>query len=243
VKKMISFIGAGPGSIEFLTVKAYKVIKNSDVVIYAGSTVSDEILSIVNHRRLFNSASMSLEEIEDVFGKYKSKNIARIHSGDTAVYSAIDEEIEIVKKLEVEYDVVPGISAYSYFASKLQIQLTSPEVAQSIVITRLEGRTKVPENIESFFKEQPSCAIYLSGSKPYEVLELLKKYYPEDAYLAIGHKLSRKDERIEVKRLKDWRYIDFPALLTLFMVYKKNNFKSKLYDKSFSHGERKGISS
>lgn len=240
---MINFIGAGPGSVDFLTVKGFNLIKKSDVLLYAGSTVSNEVLDLVDHVNIFNSASMTLEDIKFIFNKFKDSNIARVHSGDTAIYSAIDEEINAVKELGLDYQVIPGISAYSYFASKLAIELTSPEIVQSIVITRLEGRTKVPENIENFLKEQPSCAIYLSGSKPYEVLNLLKKYYTEDAYLAIGHKLSREDERIELKQLKDWNDIDFPSLLTLFMVFKKENIKSKLYDRKFSHGCRTEIES
>ncbi len=239
VKKLISFIGCGPGSKDFLTIKGYERIKTADVIIYAGSTVDHLLTDISGAGKIFDSSSMTLEDIEKVFLDNRSLSIARMHSGDTSLYSAIDEEIALAEKANIAFEVIPGISAYSYFASKLGIELTSPGICQSVVLTRLNGRTPVPENIESFLGEQPSCAIYLSGSKPYEVLSLLKKYYDKNAMLAIGTHLAREQERIEVKPLHSWHDIDFPSNLTLFLIFRKGSIKSCLYDKNFSHGMRK----
>lgn len=239
VKKLISFIGCGPGSKEFLTLKGYDRIKNADVIIYAGSTVDHLLTDISRAEKIFDSSSMTLEDIEKVFSDHKSFKIVRMHSGDTSLYSAINEEIALADKNSIAFEVIPGISAYSYFASQLGIELTSPGICQSVVLTRLNGRTPVPENIEKFFGEQPSCAVYLSGCRPYEVLSLLKKYYDKDAILAIGTHLAREQERIEVKPLHSWHEINFPPNLTLFLVFRKGSIKSCLYDKNFSHGMRK----
>ncbi len=239
---MIHIIGSGPGDPELMTVRGMKLLQKADAVLYAGSTVSEEILSYCPKACVFeNSAYLTLEEMTTLLAGWHARyeTVIRLHSGDPVIYGAIDEERDALKRINIACQVIPGISAYSALAASVKSELTVPEVAQSILITRFEGRTPVPENLDILFSEQPTAAIYLSGSLSEKVLETLKNHYPSDATLTIGHRVSRTDERIESRRLEEWEKIDFPSNLTLFLIRKNGGQKSKLYDATFTHGLRK----
>ncbi|HOO33323.1 MAG TPA: cobalt-precorrin-4/precorrin-4 C(11)-methyltransferase [Thermotogota bacterium] len=240
---MIHIIGSGPGDPELITVRGMNLLKKADAVLYAGSTVSEELLAYCPKTCLFeNSAYMALKEITTHLAGWHARyeTVIRLHSGDPTIYGAIDEERDALLKANIECSVVPGISAYSALAAAVKSELTVPEVAQSVLITRFEGRTHVPENIDVLFSEQPTAAIYLSGGMGEKVIETLKRHYPPDATLTIGHRVSREDERIESRRLDEWELFDFPSNLTLFLIRKNGGRKSKLYDATFTHGLRKG---
>ncbi|MEA1882922.1 MAG: cobalt-precorrin-4/precorrin-4 C(11)-methyltransferase [Thermotogota bacterium] len=239
---MIYLVGSGPGDPELLTIKAVKLLQQADCVLYAGSTCSSKVLDYCpEHCIKKDSASLTLEEIIRLLSKWEGlhKTIVRLHSGDPAIYGAVNEEIEALGKLGIVCKMVPGISAYSALASTVKWELTLPNVTQSVLITRFEGRTPVPENLDALLSQQLSVAIYLSGSMGPAVLAKLKQYYPHDAALTVGHQISRPEQRIETKPLSEWKTIDFPSNLTLFLIRKKADGPSKLYDKSFSHQYRK----
>lgn len=237
---MIYIIGSGPGDPDLITVKGMKILKKAEVVVYAGSTVSQELLTWCDEScEFYNSASMTLEEVIEIINNNKNKVVVRLHSGDPAVYGAIDEEINALTELGISSAVIPGISAYSALSAELNMQLTSPETSQSILITRLPGKTPVPENLDVLLSEQPTCAIYLSSTMQEDVLEILKKHYPGDAILSAGYKVSRNDQRIMSKPLSEWKSLDFPKSLSLFLIKKQSNKRSKLYDPTFEHRDRK----
>lgn len=240
---MIHIIGSGPGDRELITVKGMNLLKRANAVLYAGSTVSEEILDYCPKTCVFeNSAYMTLEEITALLAAWHARyeTVIRLHSGDPALYGAIDEERDALNRIRIDCSVVPGISAYSALAAAIKMELTVPEVTQSVLITRFEGRTPVPENLDVLFSEQPTAAIYLSGAMGENVLDSLKKHYPADATLTIGHRVSRGNEKIESRRLDEWDSFDFPSNLTLFLIRKNGGKKSKLYDATFTHGLRKG---
>ena len=153
----VIFIGAGPGDPDLITVKGRKVIEKADVIIYAGSLVNKEVLSPSKKEcEIHNSAYLNLEETIDIMAKAinEDKLVARVHTGDPAIYGAIGEQIRELKKLNIEYEIIPGVSSLFGTASVLEAELTIPEVSQSVIITRPAGRTpkKELESIKSFSK-------------------------------------------------------------------------------------------
>ena len=239
---MIYIVGSGPGDPELITVKGMNLLKKADVVLYTGSTVSEEVLNWCKKDVLkVNSAPLVLEEIIDILVKNHNENkiIVRLHSGDPTIYGAIEEEINLLLKKGLKVKVIPGVGAHVAFAAELGIEMTLPEVVQSILITRLSGRTQVPEDLDVLLSQQPTAAIYLSSTMQGEVLKLLKKHYPKDSILYVGYKVSRKEQKIEYKSLSEWEKINFPRSLSLFLIRKKGEKKSKLYDEKFTHRDRK----
>ncbi|BBE31619.1 precorrin-4 C(11)-methyltransferase [Tepiditoga spiralis] len=239
---MIYIVGSGPGDPELITVKGMNLLKKADVVLYTGSTVSKEVLIWCKNNSLkVDSASLTLEEIIDILVNNHNKNkiIVRLHSGDPTVYGAIEEEIKLLLERDIKVKVIPGVGAHVAFAAELGIEMTLPEVVQSILITRLSGRTKVPEDLDVLLSQQPTTAIYLSSTMQEEVLKLLKKYYPKDSILYVGHKITRKEQKIEFKKLSEWEKIDFPNSLSLFLIRKNGEKRSKLYDPNFTHRDRR----
>ena len=143
----VIFIGGGPGDPELLTVKAYKVIENAEIIIYAGSLVNKDILSCAREdATIHNSASLNLNEIIDLMenGVIEGKTVARVHTGDPAIYGAIGEQIRELDKKGIEYDIIPGVSSLFATAAALRSELTLPEISQTVIITRPEGRTPKP---------------------------------------------------------------------------------------------------
>ena len=146
-KGKVIFIGAGPGDPDLITVKGAEAIKNSDVIIYAGSLVNPAVLNIAkDDAKIYDSAEMDLDEINDVIKKAHSENkiTARVHTGDPSIYGAIAEQINQLKALDIGYTIIPGVSSLFGTAAALESQLTLPEVSQTIIITRPEGRTPKP---------------------------------------------------------------------------------------------------
>ena len=162
----VIFIGGGPGDPELLTLKAYNVIKKADVIIYAGSLVNKDVLNCASDDCIIkNSASMNLDEIVDLMDESvkNGKLVARVHTGDPAIYGAIGEQMELLKAKKVNFEIIPGVSSFFAAAASLECELTLPEVSQTVIITRPEGRTPKPskEAISKLAEHQATMCIFL----------------------------------------------------------------------------------
>lgn len=198
---MVHFVGAGSGAVDLITVRGKKLLEKADVIIYAGSLVNPELLDYAKEDCIIlNSATMTLDEVIDVMKKAdeENKDIVRLHTGEPSIYGAVREQMDELDKLGISYDSCPGVSACFGAASILNLEYTLPEVSQSLIITRMEGRTSVPEmeSIESFAMHQASMAIYLSTGMLDELgRRLIKGGYREDTPAALIYKATWPDEK------------------------------------------------
>lgn len=246
----VHFVGAGPGDKELITLKGYNLLKNADVVIYAGSLVNPELLDYCKEGcEIHNSAHMDLQEIIDVMknGIQNNKCVVRLQTGDFSIYGSIREQVEDLNKLGIDYDCTPGVSSFLGAASSLGVEYTVPEISQSVIITRMEGRTPVPkkESIESFAAHQTSMVIFLSVQEIEKVVDkLIEGGYPENTPVAVIYKATWTDEKVVKGVLSDIaakvreNNINKTALIMVgrFLGEEYNN--SKLYDKDFKHEYR-----
>ncbi len=243
------FIGCGPGDPELLTIKGKKIIEQADVVIYAGSLVDKKILSYTKTgAALHDSAALNLEQIAVLFKEAKEKDqmVARLHSGDPAIYGAINEQIAVLDKLGIDYEVIPGVSSFLAAAASLKTELTAPEISQTIIITRLPGRTPVPEaeSLKSLAAHKATICVFLSIHKIDEVVDELLTGYSNETPVAVVYKASREDELIIKGTLADITakvseaQISKTALIIVGESIHNQENVSKLYDKSFSHEYR-----
>ncbi|MBU5590564.1 precorrin-4 C(11)-methyltransferase [Clostridium sp. MSJ-4] len=251
---MVYFIGAGPGDVDLITVKGREVLSKADVVIYAGSLVSSEHLKFCKEGvRVYNSASMTLPEVIETIKEYEGegKTIVRLHTGDPAIYGAIKEQMDELDKYNIFYKVIPGVSSFSAAAAAIKKEFTLPSVSQTVILTRVEGRTPVPEeqDLEILARTNASMAIFLSISMIDKVVEKLKRGYGrEDVPIAIIEKATWEDERIILGTLKDISEKVKEANIVKCAQILVGDFidcdyeKSLLYDESFSHMYRKGRS-
>lgn len=246
----VHFVGAGPGDKELITLKGYNLLKNADVVIYAGSLVNPELLEYCKEGcEIHNSAHMDLQEIIDVMknGIQNNKCVVRLQTGDFSIYGSIREQVEDLNKLGIDYDCTPGVSSFLGAASSLGVEYTVPEISQSVIITRMEGRTPVPkkESIESFAAHQTSMVIFLSVQEIEKVVDkLIEGGYPENTPVSVIYKATWTDEKVVKGILSDIaakvrkNNINKTALIMVgrFLGEEYNN--SKLYDKDFKHEYR-----
>ena len=143
---MVYFIGAGPGDVDLITVKGRKILEEADIVIYAGSLVAKEHMDFCKKDvEIYNSATMTLDEVIEVIKNNRDKSIVRLHTGDPSIYGAIKEQMDELDKLDIKYEVVPGVSSFVAAAASIKKEFTLPSVSQTVILTRVEGRTKVPE--------------------------------------------------------------------------------------------------
>ncbi|MGZ7108909.1 MAG: cobalt-precorrin-4/precorrin-4 C(11)-methyltransferase, partial [Methanobacterium sp.] len=179
----VIFIGAGPGDPELLTIKGKKALKNSDIIIYAGSLVNKEILAYASTDKSYNSATMNLNEIIEIMesGVENNKRVARVHTGDPSIYGAIGEQIEILKEKNIPFEIIPGVSSLFASAAALESELTLPEISQTVIITRPDGRTPKPEKeaIKKLAQHQATMCIFLGVQIMEKVVEDLLTHYPE----------------------------------------------------------------
>jgi precorrin-4/cobalt-precorrin-4 C11-methyltransferase len=247
----VFFVGAGPGDPELLTLKAARLLTNCRICIYAGSLVSPGVMSMVSDKaERYDSAAMSLPEIVEVFRSAKEKNmdIVRLHSGDPSIYGAIREQMNELDRLGIAYEVVPGVSAFQAAAAALRAELTAPEVAQTIILTRTSGRTPMPaeQELENLAKSKATLCIFLSGHKIKEVVSTLAAYYGWDCPAAVVHHASWPDQKIIEGVLEDIagkvRLADIgqTSLIIVGWALSRDIPASKLYDAAFTHKFREG---
>lgn len=198
---MIHFVGAGSGAPDLITVRGQKYLQEADVIIYAGSLVNPELLELKKEGcQVYNSAFMTLEEVIDVMkeAEGQSKMTVRLHTGDPCVYGAIREQMDLLDEMNISYDTCPGVSSFCGAASALNLEYTLPDVSQSVIITRMAGRTPVPEkeSIRSFAAHQATMVVFLSTGLLEELSkELIAGGYSEDTPAAIVYKATWKDEK------------------------------------------------
>ncbi|MDD3360686.1 MAG: precorrin-4 C(11)-methyltransferase [Hespellia sp.] len=199
---MIHFVGAGPGAKDLITVRGQNLLKEADIIIYAGSLVNPGLLDVKKKGcEVHNSAKMTLEEVLSVMvqGEVKKKMTVRLHTGDPSLYGAIQEQMDALEKQDISYDVCPGVSSFCGAAAALQTEYTLPLVSQSVVITRMAGRTPVPEreSIQSFAVHQSTMVIFLSTGLLEELQEeLMAGGYSAKTPAAIVYKATWPDEKV-----------------------------------------------
>ena len=248
---MVYFIGAGPGDVDLITVKGRQLLKKADLVIYAGSLVNRKHMEFCKPDiGIYNSAGMTLEEVIEVIEKHhqKDKIIVRLHTGDPAIYGAIQEQMEELKRRNIPYDVIPGVSSFTAAASRIPAELTLPGVTQTVILTRVEGRTPVPqtEDLEKLASIGASMAIFLSIGMIDKVVEKLRRGYGKNVPIAVIERASWEDERILRGNLDDIADKVKQAGITKCAQILVGDFldapydKSLLYDPAFTHMYRKG---
>lgn len=245
---MIWFVGAGAGDPELITLKGYHLMQEAELIIYAGSLVNPALLGYArNEARIVNSASLDLDEIVKLMAEayQKGEKVVRLHTGDPSIYGAIGEQMAKLDELGIPYAVVPGVSSFLAAAASLGREYTIPDGTQTLIITRMEGRTPVPttEEMKSLAAHGSSMAIFLSvGMIDLVVNELLNAYSPETP-AAVVEKASWPEERKIVGTLESIADLTRAAginktALILVGDFLRNTGRSKLYDKGFSHGFR-----
>ncbi len=247
----VAIVGAGPGDVELITLKGRRLLDEADCIVYAGSLVNRQLLDGCG-AEIFDSKGMNLEEIVEVMtvAWRAGKRVVRLHTGDPSIFGAIKEQMQALDQQGVPYHVVPGVSSAFGAAAALKAELTLPEVSQTVIITRQEGRTPVPEleKLRLLASHQTTLLIFLSVSMiGIVVRELTAGGYPITTPVAVVEKATWDDEQIIVGTLEDIAAkvketgIRKTALICVGEVFGGSSLQavSKLYDRSFSHGTRK----
>jgi len=247
---VVYFIGAGPGDPELITVKGRNIIEKADIIVYAGSLVNEEIISCKRiDAKVYNSASLTLEEVMEVLveGDKQGKLVARVHTGDPSIFGAIREQIDILIKNEVEFTVIPGVSSFCAAAALLGKEFTLPDVSQTVILTRQEGRTPVPagQRLKDLAVHKASMAIFLSVNMIDDVVSQLIDSYGIDTPVAVVYKASWDDQKVVLGSLSDIEEkvkaanINKTAQILVGDFLGDEYSLSKLYDKTFSHEYRR----
>ncbi|HZD60610.1 MAG TPA: precorrin-4 C(11)-methyltransferase [Anaerolineae bacterium] len=247
----VYIIGAGPGDPELITVKGRRVLEQADIIVYAGSLINPHLLEHCKQGcELYDSASLSLEEVVTIYkgAAEKGKVVVRLHSGEPSLYGAIKEQVDWLIQQGIEYEIIPGVSSFAASAAVLSAELTLPGISQTVVITRMAGRTPVPEGqeIHSLAGHTPTMCIFLSVHMIDRLVGELVKGYPEDTPVAVVERASWPDEKIVQGTLSDIAGkvkaagITRTAMIIVGRVLDGVYERSKLYDPQFSHGYREG---
>ncbi|WP_127008877.1 precorrin-4 C(11)-methyltransferase [Veillonella sp. CHU110] len=243
----VHIVGAGPGDPELITRKGYRLVQEADVVIYAGSLVNPEILEACKEGcEIHNSASMSLDDVLAVTkaSVAEGKTVVRLHTGDPAIYGAIQEQMDALKEMGITYDVTPGVSSFLATAAALQQEYTLPNVTQTVIITRMEGRTPIPEKekLSMLASHGATMCIFLSVQMIDKVAaELIEGGYDKTTPVAIVVKASWPDQRIirgTLETIADVvaeEGVIRQAMIVVSRVLDTDYELSKLYDKGFAH--------
>ena len=249
---MVYFVGAGSGAKDLITLKGYNLLKEADVIIYAGSLVNKELLDFAkSDAEIYNSAEMTLEEVIKVMEESHKNNkmVVRLHTGDMSIYGAVREQSDILRQKSIPFESVPGVSSFLGAAASLNAEYTLPNVSQTVILTRMAGRTKVPEKeeIRLLASHNASMVIFLSSSMLEKLShELILGGYKEDTPCAIVYKATWDDEKKQVTTLKDLARTGKEMGITKTALILVGDFlgteyeRSKLYDPEFSHEFRKG---
>lgn len=250
---MIHFVGAGSGAADLITVRGKKFLEDADIIIYAGSLVNPQLLDYAkNGCQIYNSAKMTLEEVLEVMFKAEKegKMTVRLHTGDPCLYGAIREQMDVLDERGIAYDYCPGVSSFCGAASALDLEYTLPNVSQSVIITRMPGRTPVPEkeSIESFAAHHATMVVFLSTGMLEELSErLIAGGYSADTPAAIVYKATWEDEKSYICTVGTLAHtakennITKTALMIIGDVVAHHSYdRSKLYDPGFTTEFRQG---
>ncbi|MBQ9442052.1 MAG: precorrin-4 C(11)-methyltransferase [Selenomonadaceae bacterium] len=247
---MVHIVGAGPGDPELITVKGHKLLSEADVVIYAGSLINPEILKICKpDADIYNSAEMTLEEVINVIKKAESdgKMTVRLHTGDPSIYGAIQEQMDELDELKIEFDIVPGVSSFLAAAAALRKEYTLPGITQTIILTRRGGVTPVPdkESLKKLGQSQATICIFLSISSIKEVVrDLMSAGYKSLTPAAVVYKATWEDEKIirgTLSTIAEQVKVEGIGRTAIIIVgqclstQKGNYAQSQLYSPQFSH--------
>ncbi|MDD6456958.1 MAG: precorrin-4 C(11)-methyltransferase [Lachnospiraceae bacterium] len=248
---MVYFVGAGAGAADLITVRGMRLLEQADVIIYAGSLVNPELLHYAKKKcEIYNSAKLTLEEVLDIMKQAEAagKRIVRLHTGEPSIYGAVREQMDELDRLGISYESCPGVTACFGAAASLNLEYTLPDISQSLIITRMEGRTKVPpkESIESFAAHQASMAIYLSTGMLEELSRrLIAGGYRKDTPAALVYKATWPEEEAYVCTVETLNEtakahgITKTALVLVGDVITHQHYqKSRLYAADFSTGFR-----
>ena len=244
---MVYFVGAGTGAVDLITVRGMRLLEKADVIIYAGSLVNPELLQYANKDcEIHDSAKMTLEEVLKVMQKAEAegKITVRLHTGEPSIYGAVREQMDELDRLGISYESCPGVSACFGAAASLNLEYTLPGISQSLIITRMEGRTKVPEkeSIESFAAHQASMAIYLSTGMLKELSErLVAGGYRKETPAALVYKATWPEEEAYICTIetlydtaKEHGITKTALVLVGDVITHQNYKKSRLYAADFS---------
>lgn len=222
----VYIVGAGPGDPDLLTVRAQKILAQADVILFADSLVPRQVLKVARpEAEIIQTASKTLEDILPLMiQRVRScRSVVRLHSGDPSLYSAVHEQIQALAAAAIPFEVVPGISAFQAAAAKLQVELTIPELVQTIILTRISGRTEVPatEELASLAAHRSSLCLYLSA-RHIEAAEVkLLQHYPADTPVAICFRVGWPDEKIwlvPLNQMAAWTQKQRLIRTTLYLV-------------------------
>ena len=251
---MVHFVGAGSGAPDLITLRGKRLLEEADVIIYAGSLVNPQLLEYKKETaEVYNSAKMTLEEVLAVMeqAEKEEKKTVRLHTGDPCLYGAIREQMDALDARGIAYDDTPGVSSFQAAAATLNLEYTLPDVSQSVIITRMEGRTPVPskESIESFASHGATMVIFLSTGMLKELSErLIAGGYEKTTPAAIVYKASWEDEQKYVCTVETLAQtakehgITKTALIIVGDVVSQSSYsRSKLYDPTFTTEFREGI--
>lgn len=246
----VIFVGAGPGDPELMTIKGRKAILGGDVIIYAGSLVNSAVLDgCKEEAKVYDSAGMHLHEVLDVMYEAVEggKQVVRVHTGDPSIYGAIQEQMDALARRGISYQVIPGVSSFCGAAASIKREFTLPAVSQTVILTRLEGRTPVPEkeSLASLASHRASMAIFLSVGMMDRVVRELSVHYPLTTPIAVIQRATWEDEKIVIGTLETIATevkeagIRKTAQILVGDFIECKYAASKLYDQQFSHGYRK----
>ena len=247
---MIHFVGAGPGAPDLITLRGAKLLGSAGMIIYAGSLVNPELLKLApKDCEIYNSASMTLDEVIEKLKSAHDRGFdaMRLHTGDPSIYGAIREQMDRLKALGIPYDITPGVSSFCAAAAAAEAEYTLPSVSQTVIITRMEGRTPVPprEKLSSLAAHQASMALFLSsGLMEATCAALLEGGYPPDTPAAVVYKASWPEQKVlrgtiaTIAAQAEAENIRNTALILVGRFLGDDYELSKLYDASFSHGFR-----
>ena len=248
---MVDFVGAGCGAADLITLRGKKLLENADVIIYAGSLVNPELLSYAKEDcEIYNSAYMTLDEVISVIenAENKGRNTVRLHTGDPSLYGAIREQVDRLEELGIAYEICPGVSSFCGAAAALKAEYTLPDVSQTVIITRMAGRTPVPEkeDIEKLAAHGATMVVFLSTGLLKELSEkLVKGGYSADTPAAVVYKASWNDEKVcrctvgTLYETAEKNGIKKTALITVGNFLGSDYSLSKLYDSTFETEFRK----
>ncbi len=252
MKEPVRFIGAGPGDPELITVKGMRYLQAADRVVYAGSLVPETLLCYCRKDvKSFDSASLTLAQTHKLLkeGYDSGERVVRLHTGDPSLYGAIQEQLELLDGDGIPYEVVPGVSAAFAAAAAINQELTIPDVSQTVILTRLGGRTSVPdkEKLATLASHRATMVIYLSVKRIEKVVAELYEYYPADTPAIVAYRVGWPDQKLIYGTLENIAErvrsakIERQAIILVGEVFRIQGLqgtkgkRSKLYDESFSH--------